>query len=96
MMRCPNQTLVLFQYDGMIRAAGILVDASKEAAYDEKGVEYAGYYQFDVSTLKYLDVPIEKDELKAIYPEFIGFNQCKQNIPMEYLEEIVGLIFKNW
>ena len=43
MMRCQNNTLVLFQYDGMIRAVGLLIDSQKTPVIDERGVVYSGY-----------------------------------------------------
>ena len=51
MMNCPKNTLVLFQYAGMIRATGVLIDLAKEKKIDERGLEYAGYYKFDVDTV---------------------------------------------
>ena len=33
MMNCPENTFVLFQYDGMIRATGVLVDREKTAVF---------------------------------------------------------------
>ena len=53
-MNCPTNTLVLFQYDGMIRAIGILIDTEKKPVVDERGIKYSGYYKFDIETLKYL------------------------------------------
>ena len=55
MMNCPKYTFVLFQYDGMIRAVGILLDLGKKNVVDERGEKYAGYYRFDIDTLVYLD-----------------------------------------
>ena len=94
MMRCVENTLVLFQYDGMIRAIGTLIEAKKEKVIDEHGIEYAGYYKFDIESLKYLDSPIDREELKAVYPEFKSFNQTKQIIPIEYLNNILGIMKK--
>ena len=92
MMNCPRNTFVLFQYDGMIRAIGILVDLAKIRVVDEQGDEYAGYYRFDTDTLRYLDIPIDKNMLKSVYPSFNGFSQSKQMIPLEYLDEILDLL----
>ncbi len=92
MMKCPKNTLVLFQYDGMIRAIGVLTDLGKATVVDEYGMEYAGYYRFDTNTLKYLEVPLDKEMLKSVYPSFKSFNQSKQNIPLEYLEDILKLL----
>ena len=51
MMNCPKNTFVLFQYDGKVRAIGVLIDLAKTAVVDECGVEYAGYYRFSNSHL---------------------------------------------
>lgn len=92
MMNCPQNTLVLFQYDGMIRAIGVLIDSAKDTVIDECGVEYAGYYRFDTETLTYLDTPLHKDALHSAYPSFSGFSQSKQIIPLEYLDDILELL----
>ena len=90
-MNCPLNTLVLFQYEGKIRAVGVLVDLIRKAYVDEDGVAWSGYYVFDTETLLYLDNPIDVRTLKMIYPEFGGFNQAKQIVPLSYLKEIVLL-----
>lgn len=92
MMNCPPNTLVLFQYDGMIRAFGVLIDSVKTPVVDERGLEYAGYYKFDTDKLTYLDTPINKDMLKSAYPDFNSFSQSKQIIPLEYLDDILYLL----
>ena len=91
-MNCPINTFVLFQYDGMIWAIGVLIDLGKTPVVDECGVEYAGYYKFDTDTLTYLDTPINKDMLKFVYPDFNSFSQSKQIIPIEYLDDILYLL----
>ena len=92
MMNCSDQSLVLFQYDGKIRACGILIDKKKEIVYDEQGVAYAGYYRFDTNTLHYLCTPIDKDMMIKSYPDFKGFSQAKQIIPIEYFDKISVLL----
>lgn len=92
MMNCPRNTFVLFQYDGMIRAIGLLSDLEKALVVDERGVSYAGYYKFDTDTLVYLDSPLDKDMLKLVYPEFNSFSQSKQVIPLKYLDDILDLL----
>lgn len=92
MMNCPINTFVLFQYDGMIRAIGILIDLCKIPVIDEHRMEYAGYYKFDTDTLEYLDRPINREMLKTVYPNFNSFNQSKQIIPLEYLDDILELL----
>ena len=92
MMNCPENTFVLFQYDGMIRATGVLVDREKTAVFDERGAKYGGYYLFDVPTLHYLANPIDKNMFRKACPEFIGFNQTKQIIPLRYWDPIFSLL----
>ena len=92
MMNCPKNTLVLFQYDGMIRAIGILIDFDKTLVVDERGEEYAGYYRYDTDTLMYLPKPLDKNMLKTAYPSFNGFSQSKQIIPLEHLDDILNLL----
>ena len=92
MMNCPKNTFVLFQYNGKIRAIGLLIDLNKSTVFDERGVEYAGYYKFDTNTLVYLENPIDKETLKTVYPEFNSFSQSKQIIPLEYLDDILDLL----
>lgn len=91
-MNCPINTLVLFQYDGMIRAIGILTGIKKKPVNDERGIQYAGYYKFDIETLKYLKKPIDKYEFKSVYPAFKSFSQTKQIVPLEYFEKIKELL----
>ena len=92
MMNCPQNTLVLFQYDGMIRAIGILIDLSKTPTVDERGVEYAGYYRFDIESLTYLETPLDKNMIKSTYPLFNSFSQSKQIIPLECLDKLLTLL----
>ncbi len=92
MMVCNFNTLTLFQYNGKIRAVGILIDAKKVPTTDEKNVLYGGYYKFDIATLTYLALPIDSQTLQNVYPGFISFNQSKQVVPIEYLNDILSLI----
>lgn len=94
MMNCPNNTLVLFQYSAKIRAIGLLIERDKKKRINEQGEEHAGYYRFDINSLKYLDAPIDKDMMKAVCPEFSGFNQTKQIIALEYLNPIIDLLLR--
>lgn len=92
MMNCPRNTLVLFQYDGMIRAFGLLIDLGKKTVFDECGEIYAGFYKFDTETLTYLDTPLDRNMLKSAYPDFNNFCQSKQVIPLDYLDNILNLL----
>lgn len=92
MMNCPKNTLVLFQYDGMVRAIGILIDFGKTTVFDERGIEYAGFYKFDTDTLIYLETALDKNMMKTAYPSFNSFSQSKQIIPLEYLDNILNLL----
>ena len=93
MMKCPTPTFVLFQYGGMIRATGILLETVKTDITDERGVNYSGYYRFDIESLNYLSKPIDAKTMRAIYPDFVCFSQSKQEIPIKYLEPIYGHLF---
>ena len=92
MMNCPDRTLVLFQYDGKIQAYGILIEKRKETVSDEQGISYAGYYKFDVQHLHFLDHPISADAIETIYSDFPGFSQAKQEIPLEYIDDVLNLL----
>ena len=92
MMNCPDNTFVLFQYDSMIRATGVLISREKAPVVDEEGVKWGGYYRFEVSSLHYLAKPIDKLALKKAYPGFGGFNQSKQIIPSTYWDTIFSLL----
>lgn len=96
MMKCEPNTMVLFQYNGMIRAVGMLISAQKKRVFDERGIDYAGCYRFDVKALKYLTSPIDADTMKLIYPEFTTFNQSKQIIPLDYLDNILLAIKRDF
>ena len=89
MMKCPNNTLVLFQYDGMIRAVGVLIDKFKSPIKDERGFSYNGRYQFDLNTLVYLKTPLDKEDMQRICSLFKSFNQCKQRLPLECLNKLL-------
>ena len=93
MMHSGPNTLVLFQYDGKIRAYGILKMAVKEISYDEEDkMVYSGYYLFDEKTLHYLKYPIDSIELKKVWPDFKMFCQTKQRIPTKYISGIASLL----
>ena len=94
MMVCPNNTLVLFQYDGKIRATGLLVDSAKKQIIDENGEKYGGYYRFDVQSLHYLLDPITADEMRMACRDFISFNQSKKKISLDYVDSILSLLAK--
>ena len=85
--------LVLFQYDAKIRAVGIIQDVYKGTVYDEKREKYQGYYNFDTSSIKYLDNPIDTEMIQAIYPSFTGFNRTMHKIPEEYWNDLLSLIY---
>ena len=55
-------------------------------------MEYAGYYRFDVDSLKYPANPLNKERLKSAYPNFNSCSQPKQIIPLEYLDDIWDLL----
>lgn len=95
MMRTSEETLVLFQYSGKIYACGVLLEAVKQKVVGDDGVDYAGYYRFDTNSIAIFEKPLEKEDLKRIYPDFVAFNQAKQIIPLKFLDEIMDMIQNN-
>ena len=66
MMRDSVGALVLLQYQNMIRAYGLIIEANKQSPIiDELGRHYAGYYKFDLDSIHYLKKPIRR--LKALH-----------------------------
>ena len=92
MMHANPGSLVLFQYDGMIRACAVLKGAFRKPVINEFGEHHAGYYLFDKNTITYLSSPIDKEKLQKAYPKFKGFSQAKQSIPLEYLDDVLELL----
>ena len=88
-MHCGEGTLVLFQYDGKIRAFGYLIKTVHETAFDEKNNCYAGYYLFETDTLRYLSYPIDKESFRKVNPLFKRFSQAIQSVPMEYYDKLI-------
>ena len=94
MMRCPNDTLVFFQYDGVLVACATLIDKFKGLCYDENGNAYAGRYFFDMSTMTIFSNPITIDKMRDVVAGIGFFSQCKQLIDLKYLPDIIQLINK--
>ena len=67
-MNCPENTLVLFQYEGRLIGYAVYL---KAIAYD-KPVEldeddfYNGYYQFAPGTVTILKIPLTKEDIVSI------------------------------
>lgn len=91
-MNCKESTLVFFQYDGKLIAAAMLKSCVKNTCYDEKNVEYKGYFIFDMETMVIFNEPITSDEIRNIDPAFKAFSQSKRKMDMIYLDKILDLI----
>ena len=88
MMNCPRNTLVLFQYDGMIRAFGLLIDLGKKTVFDECGEIYAGFYKFDTETLTYANQELKS--LKTIAAAMVA-NTWNKRPALERTKEAVWM-----
>ena len=88
-MKCPKESLILFQIDGAIVASAVL----KAVEYFDvpKSGLYKGAYVFDTSTVEIFN-PIYAEDVSAIEPEFTGFSQVKQKINYQYHGAIQELI----
>ena len=82
-----EDVIIAFQYDNMIVASAVLVGQSSNGKI-ENGVEYKGFYQFDPSSFVECENPIKTQEIKAMMPEFKGFNQSTQFLS----QECIGLV----
>ena len=91
-IKCSNNTLILFQYRGLIKAIGILIkpNCDDEGMTDENGTRYKGYHQFDSTTLKYLKEPIAKDDLTKYASGHLGRGPSK--IKIEFKDAIYDLL----
>lgn len=79
--------IVAFQYDSKIVASAILVGQSSDGKY-ENGVEYMGYYQFEINSFVICEKLIRTKEIKNLMPEFKGFNQSTQFLTHECIRLI--------
>lgn len=71
------------------------VESEKIQTYDEEGNEYSGYYMFDIDTIYILNEPISKEKMQEINPEFKNFNQSKQIVSLDYLEDVLKILVNN-
>ena len=94
-MRCPNNTLVFFQYDGTLVASAILLATVRGVCFDEIGNKYAGHYVFNMATMVIYDVPISKEQIQSINTRFNGFNQSKQRIDIDLKDKLLQMIERN-
>lgn len=94
MMHCPDNTLVFFQYDGLLLACATLVKKEKGPYRDEEGIAYGGKYWFDMNTMTIFSNPITIKQIQDIDGKIRRFSQAKQIIDLTYLPEIIKLIEK--
>ncbi len=91
-MVVEKTSFVLFQYSNMIIGSAICTGNYDVEAFKFEGVEYRGYYQFDVNSIRFFKSPITKEEFQSIDSEFKGFNQTHQKIHLGLLPSIFQLI----
>ena len=94
-MRCPNNTLVFFQYGGELVASAILLETVRGKCYDEIGNEYAGHYCFDMSTMIIYNSPITRVQIETIDYTFPGFSQCKRKMDIALKDDLLNIIKSN-
>lgn len=93
-MNCPENTFVLFQYEGRLIGYAVYL---KAIAYD-KPVEldeddfYNGYYQFAPGTVTILKTPLTKEDIISIDSTFKGFGMAPLKKPAGFLPAIFQLI----
>jgi hypothetical protein len=84
-------TVVLFQYEGRIIASAVL---ERHERFDRPEDGYRGALWFDAKSIRVFR-PVDRDEIRAIWPEFINFGHVKQYLdPKKYrafVKQLVGV-----
>ena len=91
-MRCPNNSLVFFQYGGELVASAILLGVVRGKCFDEIGNEYAGHYYFDMNTMVIYNSPITRAQIEMIDHTFPGFNQCKRKMDIALKDDLLNIV----
>lgn len=90
-MNAEEDTLILFQYEGAIIAHAKLKKVEKYS--QKKDGIYAGAYILKKETITIFE-PINRDEMKRIWPDFNGFGQQKTVLSMDGWENYNNLLSK--
>lgn len=90
----PRGSLVLFQMGGKIIASATLLDTVVEPCRNEDGMIQGGRHVFDVSTIRFLENPLNAEDLASVAPDFKGkkFSQACHKISGEYAAAIEQLL----
>ena len=82
-MNCHSNTLVLFQYDGVLVASAIMLERKAES-----NPPYKGYFLFDTTSIVRFKTPITLERLQEIDPHIRSFNMAPQAIDFQSLSKI--------
>lgn len=93
-MKCPENTLVLFQYGGKLIGYAVYTNTVEidEPVEFEDGNLYNGYYQFAPGSITFLENPITKEDFASIDTTFKSFGRSFQKKPVGLLPAIFGII----
>jgi len=89
-MDCPAESMILFQFDGVIIACAKLISIDPISMV-ENDIQYNGAYILDKKSIQIFE-PITAKEISAISSEFKFFSQAKQQINYKKLRDIQKLI----
>lgn len=93
-MKCPENTLVLFQYDGQLIGSAVYLETitfDEPVEYGEDDF-YNGYYQFAENTITLFETPLTKDDVFTVDSSFNGFGMAPLIKPVGLLPAIFELI----
>ena len=88
-MNCDDNTLVLFQYEGVLIASALLISQGKLKKPQD---DYTGYYMFDVSTITIFNKDITLRQIQKIEPNIRAFGMGAQEINLDKLSKVLSLI----
>lgn len=86
-MNCNPNTLVLFQYDGVLVASAIMLERKVES-----NPPYKGYFLFDTTSIVRFQTPITLEQIQEIDSHIHSFNMAPQTIDYRGLSKIRTLI----
>lgn len=88
-MNCADNTLVLFQYDGVLIASALMISQGKLKKLQD---DYTGYYLFDVSTITIFNKDVTLKQIQKIEPNIRSFGMGTQKIDKDKLPKVLSLI----